>query len=102
MCMCSDDLGLGVKSLSNLAMAGSCRNMPQYILILFAGGVKYGLGLQSLMTTELFPTQNLFAILNRNRGWCVRYYSETKTTETVVKVPKYMLSVTNLVESLRH
>ena len=27
-CMYSDDLRLGVKSQSNLAMAGSCRNMP--------------------------------------------------------------------------
>jgi hypothetical protein len=25
-----DDLRIGVKSLSNLAMAGSCGNMPQY------------------------------------------------------------------------
>ena len=32
-CMCLDDLRVGVKSLSNLAMAGSCRNMPQYSLI---------------------------------------------------------------------
>ena len=31
-CMCLDDLRVGVKSLSNLAMAGSCRNMPQYSL----------------------------------------------------------------------
>jgi hypothetical protein len=28
MCMYLDDLGIGVKSQSNSAMAGSCRNMP--------------------------------------------------------------------------
>jgi len=57
--MHSDDLGLGVKSHSNSAMAGSYRNMPTYSLSLFASEVKYGLDLQSLMTTEFFPTQNL-------------------------------------------
>ncbi len=35
MNMYLDDLGIGVKILSNLAMAGSCRNMPRYSLILF-------------------------------------------------------------------
>ena len=39
-CMCLDDLRVGVKSLSNLAMAGSCRNMPQYSLAQFIDGVK--------------------------------------------------------------
>ena len=29
-----DDLGIGVKSHSNSAMAGSCRNIPSYSLIL--------------------------------------------------------------------
>jgi hypothetical protein len=33
--MHSDDLGLGVKSHSNSAMAGSRRNMPKYSLLLF-------------------------------------------------------------------
>jgi hypothetical protein len=28
-----DDLRIGVKSLSNLAMAGSCRSMPEYSLV---------------------------------------------------------------------
>ena len=32
--MLLDDLRLGVKSHSNSAMAGSCRNMPQYSLVL--------------------------------------------------------------------
>ena len=31
-CTYLDDLRVGVKSLSNLAMAGSCRNMPKYSL----------------------------------------------------------------------
>ena len=35
MCMYSNDLRLGVKSQSNSAMAGSCRNMPQYSLVQF-------------------------------------------------------------------
>lgn len=52
-CMYSDDLGIGVKSLSNLAIAGSCRNMPRYSLasvclrgkvqIGFAGHYCYGI-----------------------------------------------------------
>jgi hypothetical protein len=37
-----DDSGIGVKSHSNLAMAGSCRNMPKYSLFLFTYEVKYG------------------------------------------------------------
>ena len=41
-CMCLDDLRVGVKSLSNLAMAGSCRNVPKYSLVKFVGGVKHG------------------------------------------------------------
>ena len=39
-CICLDDLRVGVKSLSNLAMAGSCRNMPKYSLTQFSYGVK--------------------------------------------------------------
>ena len=96
-----DDLGLGVKSHSNLAMAGSCRNMPKYSLILLAGEVKYGSGLQSLLATELFPTQNLLAAVDKKQVWCVRCHSETETTETMVKVPKTTLSATNLVGNLR-
>ena len=42
MCMYSDDLRLGVKSQSSLAMAGSCRNMPKYSLVKFESEVKYG------------------------------------------------------------
>ena len=37
-----DDLGIGVKSLSSPAIAGSCRNMPTYSLVLLAYEVKYG------------------------------------------------------------
>ena len=54
-----DDLGLGVKSHSNSAMAGSCRNMPKYSLTQFISRVKYGLGLQNRKVTKLAPTQNL-------------------------------------------
>ena len=42
VCMHLDDLGIGVKSHSNLAIAGSCRNIPEYSLFLFANEVKYG------------------------------------------------------------
>ena len=42
VCMHSNDLRVGVKSQSNLAMAGSCRNMPQYSLAQFIDEVKYG------------------------------------------------------------
>ncbi len=40
MCMYSNELRVGVKSLSNSAMAGSCRNMPQYSLMVLVSGVK--------------------------------------------------------------
>ena len=50
-CTCLDDLRVGVKSLSNLAMACSCRNMPQYSFVVLVGGVKHGLGLQTLRGT---------------------------------------------------
>jgi len=99
--MHSNDLGIGVKSQSNLAIAGSCRNMPTYSLILLAYEVKYGWSLQRNFPTELFPTQNLCAVKYRNQGWCVRYCSETETTEPKVKVPKFMLSVTKGVLNLR-
>ena len=32
-CMCLDDLGLGVKSQSNLAVACSYRSMPEYSFV---------------------------------------------------------------------
>ena len=96
-----DDLGIGVKSHSNSAIAGSCRNMPTYSLVLLAHEVKYGWSLQRNFPTELFPTQNLYAVKYWNQGQCVRYCSETETTEPVVKVPKFMLSVSKGVLNLR-
>ena len=42
VCMHSNELGVGVKSQSSSAMAGSCRNMPQYSLVVLAGEVQYG------------------------------------------------------------
>ena len=42
VCMLSNDLRIGVKSQSSSAMAGSCRNMPQYSLVKLGNGVKYG------------------------------------------------------------
>ena len=76
--------------------------MPSYSLILFIGGVKYGSILQGLMLTEIFSTQNLSIASNRKQGRYVRYLSETRTRETKVKVPKFMLSVSNGVLNLRH
>jgi len=96
-----DDLRIGVKSQSNSAMAGSCGNVPQYSLIVLGGGVKYGWSSQTRKGTGLIPTQNLSSAFNRNGGQCVRYCSETGTTETGVKVPKYILSVTKGVSNLR-
>ncbi len=93
VCMHLDDLGIGVKSHSNTAMAGSCRNMPKYSLILFVCEVKYGQRSQSLLATELSPTQNLHTALNKNRRQCVRCCRETRKREPVVKVPKFVLSV---------
>jgi len=101
VCMHLDDLRVGVKSLSSLAMAGSCRNISRYSLVQLVGEVKYGSSLQDQMVTKLIPTQNLLTVLNRNEGWCVRYYSETRKRVPGVKVPKYMLSVSKGVLNLR-
>ena len=54
------------------------------------------------MLTEFFPTQKLLTALDKKQGVYVRYISETRTRETRVKVPKFMLSVTNGVLNLRH
>ncbi len=90
-----------MKSLSNLAMAGSCRNMPKYSLAMLTSGVKHELSLQSLTATELVSTLNLFAVYNKSGGRCVRYRSKTRTRETGVKVPKCILSVAKGVLNLR-
>ena len=100
-CMCLDDLRVGVKSQSNLAMAGSCRNMPKYSAVKLPNMVKYGSYSQTLRGTESVPTLNVLGVFYGNGGQCVRYCSKTRTRETGVKVPKCMLSVTNLVENLR-
>lgn len=75
--------------------------MPSYSPSVLVSGVKYGLGLQGLIPTEPFPTQKLLTAYRRKQGQYVRYCSETGTTETRVKVPKSMLSVSNSVENLR-
>jgi hypothetical protein len=54
------------------------------------------------MPSEFFPTQNLSTAEHEKQGVYVRYTSETGTTETKVKVPKFMLSVTKGVLNLRH
>ena len=54
------------------------------------------------MLTEFIPTQKLLTTYNRKQGQYVRYCSETGTTETRVKVPKFMLSVSKGVPNLRH
>ena len=53
------------------------------------------------MLTELFPTQKLPIALDKKQERCVRYCSETRTKETKVKAPKFMLSVTKGVMNLR-
>ncbi len=58
--------------------------------------------MQELLLTEFFPTQKLLTALNKKQGVYVRYISETGTTETRVKVPKFMLSVSKGVLNLRH
>ena len=73
------------------------RNKVFFSLILFVGGVKHGSILQGQKLTEIFPTQKLSTALNKKQGGYVRYLSETRTRETKVKVPKFILSVTNSV-----
>ncbi len=58
--------------------------------------------MQELLLTEFVPTQKLLIALDRKQGVYVRYISETGTTETRVKVPKFMLSVLKGVLNLRH
>ena len=54
------------------------------------------------MLTEFFPTQKLLIALDRKQGAYVRYVSESRTTQTKVKVPKFVLSVSKGVLNLRH
>ena len=54
------------------------------------------------MLTEFFLTQKLSTAQDEKQGVYVRYTSETGTTETKVKVPKFMLSVSKGVLNLRH
>ena len=54
------------------------------------------------MLTEIFSTQKVLTALDRKQGQYVRYCSETPRRETKVKVPKFILSVTKGVLSLRH
>ena len=68
VCMHMDDLWLGVKSLSNLAMAGSCWNMPKYSLIILSHDVKYGLVMQNIFATVNIPTQKLWDVYNGKQG----------------------------------
>lgn len=58
--------------------------------------------MQELLLTELFPTQKLPIAYDRKQRQYVRYCFETGTTETGVKVPKFMLSVSKGVLNLRH
>ena len=93
MYMCFDDLGLGVKSQSNSAMAGSCGNILKYSLVCSACEVKRRIrradpsGYGVLSNSELASTKN-----GKQREW-VSYFRKTKTTETGVKVLKYLLIV---------
>ena len=54
------------------------------------------------MTTEIFPTQKLLTAEHKKQVQYVRYCSESGTTQTRVKVPKFMLSVSKGVLNLRH
>ena len=53
------------------------------------------------MLTEFFPTQKLLTTYDRKQGVYVRYISESGTTQTKVKVLKFMLSVLKGVLNLR-
>ena len=57
MNMYLDELGLVVKSQSNPAIAGSCRNVPQYSLLLLAHAVKLRIGNAGHYVTVSIPTQ---------------------------------------------
>ena len=76
--------------------------MPSYSLFQLVNGVKYEMNLQGLMPTEFSSTQKLLTALGGKQGQYVRYCSETETTETGVKVPKVVLSVSKGVSNLRH
>ena len=61
-----DDLGLGVKSQSNLAMAGSCRNIPKYSLVCFANEVKLPIGCAELFCYGTLSNSEL--VSNKRTG----------------------------------
>jgi len=53
------------------------------------------------MPSGFFPTRKLLAAYDMKQGRCVRYRSERGITQTKVKVPKFMLSVSKGVLNLR-
>ena len=101
MYMCFDDPGVGAKSQSNSAMAGSCRNILKYGLVCCVCEVK-----RRIRYADPFGYGNLsnseFAdIKDGKRSWWVSYQFETQTRETQVKVLKYLLIVSKGVMNLR-
>jgi len=86
-----------VKSQSNPVIAGSCRNMPKYSLLLLAHIVKTRMENAGRYATVLFPTQKICAALQGSESVWVSYMFTSWSKQRVVKVPKYKLSVTKVV-----
>lgn len=90
----SCDLGLGVKSQSNLVIANSCRNWPQSNPDRdCCKGRETDLGFRARKGSVLCPTPNFVTSqTSGDRKPGVSLASERGTTQTAVKVPKYQLS----------
>ena len=57
-----DELGLGVKSQSNPAIAGSCRNISRYSLSYLVKGVELQIGGAGHFATAPFLTPNTLTV----------------------------------------
>ena len=95
VCKRSSDLGLGVKSQSRSVIAGSCRSWPQSSLDRDYWSCRAtDLEFRGRNSSVSCPTPNGYNIVEvGRRGSGVSLESERGTTQTIVKVPKYWLSV---------
>ncbi len=97
----SGDLGLGVKSQSNLVIAGSSRNASKCSLAC--------IGLWGRALIRQLRAERLTCLvklqIHKQLGWSedvgVILISERETTQTTIKVPKCLLSVSKVVLNFR-
>ena len=90
MCICSSNLRIGVKSQSNLVIAGSYRNRPKSSLSRDSWrGRATDLRTRGRNPSSSCPTPNFLTSKKLGNGDAgVNLHSKRGTTPTIVKVPK--------------